>query len=102
MHYREEWLSLPLEARLTYQPSENLFFINFEGLTIRRLEDIENVRRAVEERLEPVGRKVAAIVNYDNFRILPICWTIIPTWSKDWRTGFIPALPATPLAPSCT
>ena len=71
MHYREEWLSLPLEARLTYEPSENLFFINFEGLTIRRVEDVENVRRAVEQRLEPVGRKVLAIVNYDNFRILP-------------------------------
>jgi propionate CoA-transferase len=71
MHYREEWLSLPLEARLTYEPSENLFFINFEGFSIRRPEDVENVRRAVEERLEPVGRKVLAIVNYDNFRILP-------------------------------
>jgi len=71
MHYREEWLSLPLEARLTYEPSENLFFINFEGLSIRRVEDVDNVRRAVEQRLQPVGRKVLAIVNYDNFRILP-------------------------------
>jgi propionate CoA-transferase len=71
MYYREEWLSLPLESRLTYEPSENLFFINFEGLSIRRIEDVDNVRRAVEQRLQPVGRKVLAIVNYDNFRILP-------------------------------
>ncbi len=71
MQYREEWLSLPLESRLTFEPTENLFFINFEGFQIRRPEDIERVRRAVEERLEPIGRKVLAIVNYDNFTILP-------------------------------
>jgi propionate CoA-transferase len=71
MHYREEWLSLPLEARLTFEPTENLFFINFEGFGIRRQEDIDSVRQAVEERLTPVGRKVLAIVNYDNFAILP-------------------------------
>ena len=41
MHYRDEWLSLPLEARLTFEPTENLFFINFEGCRIRRHEDIE-------------------------------------------------------------
>jgi propionate CoA-transferase len=71
MHYREEWLSLPLEARLTFEPTENLFFINFEGFGIRRQEDIDSVRQAVEERLTPVGHKVLAIVNYDNFAILP-------------------------------
>jgi propionate CoA-transferase len=71
MQFREEWLSLPLEARLTFEPVENLFFINFEGFRIRRGEDIEHVRQAVEERLAPVGRKVLAIVNYDNFTILP-------------------------------
>jgi hypothetical protein len=71
MGYREEWLSLPLEARLTYDPAEGVFFINFEGFGIRRREDIERVRRAVEERLAPLGRKVPAIVNYDHFTIVP-------------------------------
>ena len=71
MHYREEWLSLPLEARLFYDPAEGVFFINFEGFGIRRREDIERVREAVEERLAPLGRKVPAIVNYDHFTIVP-------------------------------
>jgi len=71
MGYREEWLSLPLEARLTYDPAEGVFFINFEGFGIRRREDIERVREAVEERLAPLGRKVPAIVNYDHFTIAP-------------------------------
>jgi propionate CoA-transferase len=71
MGYREEWLSLPLEARLFYDPAEGVFFINFEGFGIRRREDIERVREAVEERLGPLGRKVPAIVNYDHFTIVP-------------------------------
>ena len=71
MGYREEWLSLPLESRLTYDPAEGVFFINFEGFGIRRREDIERVHRAVAERLSPLGRKVPAIVNYDHFTIAP-------------------------------
>ena len=71
MHYAEEWLSLPLDARLTYDPAEDVFFINFEGFGVRRREDIERIRRAVEERLAPLGRKVSAIVNYDHFTIAP-------------------------------
>ncbi|HYZ30728.1 MAG TPA: CoA-transferase [Crenalkalicoccus sp.] len=71
MHYREEWLSLPLEARLTYDPAEDVFFINFEGFRIRRREDIERIHRAVAERLTSLDRKVPAIVNYDHFTILP-------------------------------
>lgn len=71
MRIHDEWLSLPLEERLTYDPAEDLFFVNFEGFVIRSVEDVERVRRAVTERLEPVGRRVAAIVNYDNFIIFP-------------------------------
>ncbi|HYG89275.1 MAG TPA: CoA-transferase [Azospirillum sp.] len=71
MRIREEWLSLPLEERLIYDPTEDLFFVNFEGFVIRSREDVERIRRAVTERMEPVGHKVAAIVNYDNFIIFP-------------------------------
>ena len=71
MGFREEWLSLPLESRLTYDPAEDVFFINFEGFGIRRQEDVDRVRQAVEERLAPLGRKVPAIVNYDHFTIVP-------------------------------
>src|SRR3712207_7463714 len=45
--------------------------INFEGLGVRRREDVERIHRAVEERLAPLGRKVPAIVNYDHFTIVP-------------------------------
>jgi propionate CoA-transferase len=32
---------------------------------------VEQVRRIVESRLAPLGRKVYAVVNYDNFEIFP-------------------------------
>lgn len=34
-------------------------------------DDVERIRREVERHLVPIGHKVAAIVNYDNFAIAP-------------------------------
>jgi len=71
MRLREQLLRMPIEQRLTYHPKENLFFVNFEGHSIRSRDDVEQVRRAVEGKLAPLGHKVYAIVNYDGFGILP-------------------------------
>lgn len=61
----------PLDQRLSYDPVKNRFFLNFEGLAIRSHDDIERIRAAVRNRIEPLGKKVFAIVNYDNFSITP-------------------------------
>jgi propionate CoA-transferase len=71
MGLSEDLLTLTLEERLIYDPSENLFFVNFEGHSIKTKQDIGHVREAVEKILAPLGRKVYTIVNYDNFTILP-------------------------------
>jgi propionate CoA-transferase len=71
MGLNEDLFALPLEKRLVYNSQENLFFVNFEGLAIRSRDDIETVRKAVVNVLEPVGHRVYAVVNYDNFRISP-------------------------------
>ena len=71
MSLRDEMLCVPLERRFTFDPQQNLFFINFEGLIVKTLDEVENIRREVELRLAPLGRKVFAIVNYENFAILP-------------------------------
>jgi propionate CoA-transferase len=71
MGLRDDLLRVPLDQRLNYDRSRNIFFLNFEGLVIRTKADIEHIRNAVESRLEPLGRKVAAVVNYDNFSISP-------------------------------
>lgn len=71
MALKDDLLRRPLEDRLIYDPQKNLFFVNLEGHTIRSREDIEQLRTLVEARLGPVGKKVFAIVNYDNFTIYP-------------------------------
>jgi propionate CoA-transferase len=71
MGLRRQLLEMPIEERLSYDPELNLFFVNFEGLSVRRAEDIERLRQAVESRLNPLGHKVAAIVNYERFSIAP-------------------------------
>jgi propionate CoA-transferase len=64
-------LDVSLEKRLVYDSKENLFFVNFEGYAIRSPEDIDAVREAVSHILDPLGHRVYAIVNYDNFNIQP-------------------------------
>ena len=71
MGLRDELLRIPLERRFTYDPQQNLFFVNFEGLVVATREDVERIRHLVEEAMTPIGRKVYAIVNYDRFTILP-------------------------------
>jgi len=71
MRLKDDLMSLSMEERLTYDPEENLFFVNFEGLRIRSRDDIREVEEKVSAILSPLGRKVGAIVNYDNFDIVP-------------------------------
>lgn len=71
MGLKDDLLTLALEDRLIYDPGENLFFINFEGYTIRSQEDVKQVEQAVATTLATLDKKVYTIVNYDNFTILP-------------------------------
>jgi propionate CoA-transferase len=71
MGLRDQLLRMPIEQRFTYHPRENRFFVNLEGHRIHGHEDVEKIRRIVEDKLAPLGRKVYAIVNYDNFEIFP-------------------------------
>ena len=71
MGLRDRMLSLSLEQRFTYNAEQNVFFINFERLAVKTLEDIENIRHAIESRLAPLNKKVFGIVNYEGFTIPP-------------------------------
>ena len=71
MNLRADLVGIPLEQRLTYDPLQKVFFINFERFSVRSRDDIEAVEKIVEAKLAPVGERVYAIVNYDNFTILP-------------------------------
>jgi propionate CoA-transferase len=71
MGLRERMLAIPLERRLTYDAEQNTLFLNFERLKVRTPADVEAVRAAVARVLEPLGRRVYAVVNYDNFDLAP-------------------------------
>jgi propionate CoA-transferase len=71
MRLRDDLIRIPLERRFTYHSQEKTLFINFEGHVIRNQDDVEQIRRIVDALLSPLGRKVYAIVNYDNFNIFP-------------------------------
>ena len=71
MGLKDELLSLPLEDRLTYNPDENIFFVNFENLYIKSSGDIKKIKAIIDKTLHPLGKKVFTIVNYDNFNIYP-------------------------------
>jgi propionate CoA-transferase len=71
MNLRDRMLSIPLERRFTYDETTNHFFVNLERFALRNESDIERIRQIVVDRLAPLGKRVYAIVNYDNFTIEP-------------------------------
>ena len=71
MNLREQMLSIPLEQRFAYDRSTNHFFVNLERFAVRSEDDILRIRQIVVDHLAPLGKRVYAIVNYDNFKIEP-------------------------------
>jgi propionate CoA-transferase len=71
MQLEDTLLALRLEDRVSYDAARNLVFLNLEGLVLRTRDDIDRWRRVLEERLQQIGRKVIAVVNYDGFVVDP-------------------------------
>jgi propionate CoA-transferase len=69
MGLRPDLMMVPLDERLSYDADENIFYVNFEGLVVRSEKTIARIETAVKNKLSPLGHKVYAIVNYDNFEI---------------------------------
>jgi propionate CoA-transferase len=69
MQLDETLLGLGMAERISYDAERNTLFANFEGLHIRTRDDVDRVRRTIEERCHAIGRKVRLVVNYDDFRI---------------------------------
>ena len=66
MMLEETLLGLGLAQRISYDPQRNVMFLNAEGLHIKTRDDVDRVRRVVEERCQAIGKKVKLVVNYDN------------------------------------
>ena len=71
MGWRAQMVALPFARRFSYDAVRGLFFVNFEGHAVHTAADVDAIAAAVAAQLAPVGRKVPAIINYDNFTIAP-------------------------------
>ena len=71
MDLKEDLIALSLEERMTYDPAENILFINFENFSVKNSDHVREIEAMVEKIVRPLGTKVYAIVNYDNFTIAP-------------------------------
>ena len=75
MGLRERMLTTPLAQRFELDREHRLLFINFEGLAIDTLADVAEVEHWVQALLTPLvttpAQRVAVVVNYDSFTIVP-------------------------------
>ena len=71
MQLEETLLGLGMAERVSYDAERNVLFLNLEGFHVRTRDDVDRVRRAVEDRCQAIGRKVALVVNYDDVSIDP-------------------------------
>lgn len=71
MGLRDDLLSVPLEARFSYDSHRNMFFLNMEGLSLLKPDHVDSIGTEIEKRLAAIGKKVHMVINYDNFYLAP-------------------------------
>jgi propionate CoA-transferase len=71
MNLERTLVGLSVAERISYDQERNILFLNYEGLHLRTLEDIELVRAELETRCRAIGKRVSTIANYDGFELDP-------------------------------
>ncbi|GKT08154.1 acyl CoA:acetate/3-ketoacid CoA transferase [Desulforhabdus sp. TSK] len=71
MGIKDDLLNIPMEDRFVYRPEDNIFFINLENYYMKTSEEVQQMKKLVGSILEPIGKKVHTIANYDNFNVSP-------------------------------
>ena len=71
MGLRKRLLTTPLAQRLELDVAHRLLFINFEGLAVDKMEDIQAIESHITALLEPLKTRVVVVVNYDSFTLAP-------------------------------
>jgi propionate CoA-transferase len=69
MRLNDTLLSISLVDRMQFDASKGTAYYNFQGLAVHSKKDVEDIRKAAETLCTPIGRKIALVVNYDNFQI---------------------------------
>ena len=71
MGLRQRLLATPLAERLELDAAHRLLFINFEGLAVDDINDVNTIEAQITALLAPLNERVAVVVNYDSFTIAP-------------------------------
>lgn len=69
MQLEDTLLGRDISERVSYDAERNTVFLNLEGMHVRNRDDVDRIRRAVEDRCKSAGRKVVFIGNYDGVSI---------------------------------
>jgi propionate CoA-transferase len=69
MALRAELTSLALAERFRFHPEQGVFYVDFSRLRVKRAEDVVAIFDEADRQLAPLGRKVPAVVNYDDFEL---------------------------------
>jgi len=66
---RNRMLEIHIEQRLSYDAASNTVFMNYAGMRVRDGEDVATIVEAVDRLLDPLGKRVNSIVNYEGFTV---------------------------------
>ena len=67
MGLRDRFLDIHIDDRISYDAQKNTLFLNFAGMRVRNEADLAAIKEAVDGTLEPLGKRVYSIVNYERF-----------------------------------
>jgi propionate CoA-transferase len=67
MGLRGRFLDIHIDDRISYDAAKNTLFLNFAGMRVRNEADLAAIKEAVDGTLEPLGKRVYSIVNYERF-----------------------------------
>ena len=69
MGLKDDLLNISVEDRITFDHESDTLFANLAGYSVKSLDDVNSVGDTIAGLLKPLGRKVLAIGNYDQFEI---------------------------------
>ena len=64
-----ELTAVDLSQRVTLSEDKQTLFLNFENMTVRSIQDVEDIRSAVAVACGPLQHRVRTVVNYDGFTL---------------------------------
>lgn len=69
MKLKDTLLALKMSDRVVFDAGKETLFCNFQGLVLRTKKDIDELRHELEPIVAPIGKRVPAVINYDDFQI---------------------------------